>query len=90
MSNSTNEIVITENDNGDKLYQLGDLFHREDGPAIEWASGCKGWLQHGKYHRLDGPAFESSEGCTWWFMGEHIPCNSQEEFEQLLRLRAFW
>lgn len=91
MSNSTNEIIITENDNGDIFYQVDGKFHRDDGPAIEWVTGYKGWFQNDKFHRLDGPAFESPDGNhTWWINGENIPCDTQEEFEQLLRLRAFW
>ena len=29
--------------NGDKFWCLNDKYHREDGPAIEWASGYKSW-----------------------------------------------
>ena len=34
------------------------LFHREDGPAIEYTDGAKEWQQYGKLHRLDGPAID--------------------------------
>ena len=34
------------------------LFHREDGPAIEYTDGAKEWRQYGKLHRLDGPAID--------------------------------
>ena len=34
------------------------LFHREDGPALEWADGSKEWYLDGQRHRLDGPAIE--------------------------------
>ena len=30
--------------------------HREDGPAIEYASGRKYWYKEGIRHREDGPA----------------------------------
>ena len=45
----------------------GDL-HREDGPAIEWASGCKEWYLKGKLHREDGPACEYASGDKFWYL----------------------
>ena len=33
-----------------------NIYHREDGPAIECPNGTKAWYQNGKYHRTDGPA----------------------------------
>lgn len=43
------------------------------------------------YHRLDGPAeIWSGKKCLWHYHGKHINCSSQEEFERLLRLKAFW
>jgi len=42
-------------------------------------------------HREDGPAVVLPTGYKyWWFMGKHINCSSQKEFERLLRLKAFW
>ena len=29
--------------NGTKEWRLNGEYHREDGPAIEWANGCKSW-----------------------------------------------
>jgi len=56
-----------------------------------------------RYHRLDGPAWEcmlphetmnhsvpSTCHNKWYYMGERINCNSQEEFEGILTLMAFW
>ena len=37
-------------------------FHREDGPAIEWADSVKHWFIEGKRHQLDGPAVEWYDG----------------------------
>ena len=42
--------------NGNKIY------HREDGPAIEYGDGDKAWYINGKYHRLDGPSSEYKNG----------------------------
>jgi len=51
-------------------------------------------------HRIDGPAMEvKSEVCTvhytslrnrWFYMGQQIDCDTQEEFESMLVLMAFW
>jgi hypothetical protein len=47
------------------------LYHREDGPAIEWADGGKEWWINGELHRLDGPARTTPEGDTeWWLNGK--------------------
>lgn len=64
--------------------------HREDGPAVE-CNDIKEWFINGDLHRIDGPAVEYTDGDKLWFYkNEHIPASSQEEFEQLLRLKAFW
>ncbi len=66
-------------------------FHREDGPAVEYFFGTKMWMINNKYHRLDGPAIIYDDGSeTWFFNGVEIPCSSQEEFERLIKLKAFW
>lgn len=44
--------------------------HREDGPAIEWATGATEWLRYGSKHRLNGPAVERPDGYKeWWCNG---------------------
>ena len=71
-------------------YNAQGEWHREGAPAIEAADGSKYWVVNGKHHRLDGPAIEHIYGDKWWyFNGKEIPVNSQEEFEQYLRLLAF-
>ena len=70
--------------------EVGRL-HRENGPAIEYANGDKSWYQHGQLHREDGPAIEYSNGNKdWYFHDKLINCSSQEKFEQLIKLKAFW
>ena len=77
--------------NGDKSYYLEGKLHRTDGPAIEWANGHKEWFLEGKLHRVDGPACEWANGGKYWYYhGTKLDCSSQEEFEKLLRLKAFW
>jgi hypothetical protein len=48
-----------------------DIFHREDGPAVELSSGLKEWWILGKRHREDGPAVEFRHGeKEWWLNGK--------------------
>jgi hypothetical protein len=62
------EKIITFN--GTVKYYFHGHFHREDGPAIEWANGHKEWFLHGKWHREDGPAREYHESKEWWIHGK--------------------
>jgi len=51
------------------------------------------WLTENQIlHIEDGPAvIQKIYGIQfWWYKGKYIPCNSQEEFERILRLKAFW
>lgn len=81
-----------EHANGYQEWRINDLLHREDGPAIEDGKyGNKYWYLHGLPHRSDGPATERSDGLNLWYLsGEYIDCDSQEEFERLIKLKAFW
>jgi len=65
------EQFIHVNDNDTKFYYSDrkmTTLHREDGPAIEWASGTKAWYLNGKYHREDGPAIEYDSGTKAWYL----------------------
>ena len=72
-------------------YRNGEL-DRESGPAKMLNTGSAEWYRNGKLHRLDGPALDRTNmGETYWFYhGELIECETQEEFERYLRLKAFW
>jgi hypothetical protein len=65
----------------EKHWRLNDLFHRENGPAIEANDGYKVWYKHGFIHRTDGPAIIYSSGIEeYWLNGIHYPdVNSHEE-----------
>ena len=54
--------------NGNKFWYLNSQYHREDGPAIEWADGSKHWYLNGKRHREDGPAIEFANGNKYWYL----------------------
>ena len=70
--------------------EIGKL-HKEDGPAIVYDNGDKCWYIHGVRHRVDGPAIEWVNGqAAWYWYGTPIKCNSQKEFESMLKLKAFW
>jgi hypothetical protein len=67
MNNNQPELEIDED--GNKFWRLKGMFHREDGPAIEWAYGYKGeWWIDGRRHRLNGPAIERVDGYRTWFL----------------------
>ena len=55
----------------EKVYtnSVGD-YHRDDGPAVEYANGDKEWWVNGRVHRIDGPAVEYANGDQeWWLNG---------------------
>ena len=58
------------NQNGTKRWSLHGKWHREDGPAIEFADGGKDWYLNGKLHREDGPAVEYPNGEKRWFLND--------------------
>ena len=67
------EYTVKVDNIGTKRWYLNDERHREDGPAVELASGAKGWWLHGKRHREDGPAVEYVDGTKqWWLHGEQV------------------
>jgi len=41
-------------------------------------------------HKIDGPAYVDRDNKHWYYEGKLISCSSQEEFERLLKLKAFW
>ena len=62
------EYKVEVHANGNKFWYLNDVFHREDGPAIEYANGDKYWYLNGKLHREDGPAAEYTNGTKYWYL----------------------
>jgi len=65
------ECVVDEY--GNMEWFLNGELHREDGPAVEYASGTKEWWLHGKRHREDGPAIEEADGTKqWWLNYEKV------------------
>jgi hypothetical protein len=60
------------------------IFHKEDGPAIEYINGNKAWYIHGKLHREDGPAREGFNGFNFWYLEGNII--KEKDFEEALRV----
>jgi hypothetical protein len=77
---------------GDQRWFKNNRLHREDGPAVVFVkSGYWAWYFEGWRHRLDGSAVRLENGREqWWVNGEALDCQTQEEFERLMKLRAFW
>jgi hypothetical protein len=80
---------LHETDSG-KFYYLNNMFHRKDGPAVEYNWNETHWYLNGKLHREDGPAIEYYDHKRWYINDKAVACNSQKEFERLMRLKAFW
>ena len=80
------------NSSGDKYwFAENGLLHRDDGPAVEYANGDKQWYVNGFRHRDNAPAVEYVSGAKrWYYWGVFIDCDTQEEFEAHLKLKAFW
>jgi hypothetical protein len=56
-----------------------------------WGSGSMSYYdEDGRWHRLDGPARQYGDVKEWFYHGIEIKCQSQEEFEQYLKMKAFW
>jgi len=69
---------------GTRNWYLNGMFHREDGPAREFANGSNEWFIHGRLHRVDGPAINwvVSGDKEWWLDG--IEMTEQEWLNKVL------
>jgi len=85
-SDHTQYTVRVFNDGFRIWYQNGQL-HREDGPAIENASGYNHWYINGKRHREDGPAIVCPDGTKHWFLnGEEY---TEDEFNTTIPIKEY-
>lgn len=82
-----NGVEIDED--GSVWHYVNDKLHCDNGPAVITDS-TKIWYQHGLCHRIDGPAMIIGTKFFWFHQGYKIDCQSQEEFEKLIKLKAFW
>jgi hypothetical protein len=62
--------------NGNKFYFSDEtmmVYHRENGPAIEFSDGSTCWYRNGLLHRENGPAVVFSMGMqSWWVDGKPL------------------
>ena len=73
--------TVTVDEYGTKCWYLGDKFHREDGPAVEYANGGKEWYLNGKLHREDGPTVEYVDGTKAWYLDNKLHRTDGPAFE---------
>jgi hypothetical protein len=79
----------------DTLGMRTTSWYRSDGSLysrLYLSSGNRYWFDVlGYNHREDGPAIEGGHGTKeWWYHGKYMGCKTQQEFERLIRLKAFW
>jgi hypothetical protein len=64
--------IKTHHDEDGNVYYYSDhRLHREDGPAIIFATGTEHWYYNGKLHRDDGPAIVYKENKNHWIWYKH-------------------
>ena len=63
------KLEIDKNGNR-RWYDEEGLFHRVDGPAIEYWYGAKEWCIHGRQCREDGPTQEYGDGARYYWEDE--------------------
>jgi hypothetical protein len=60
-----------------------------DGVNSVWISTH--YYHNGRLSRVKGPAVQYNGGSKeWYYQGKKIDCNSQEEFDKLIKLKTFW
>ena len=57
-------------DGSKRYYNEKGEYHRENGPAVEYADGSKLWYINDKLHREDGPAEELYNDEMGWFIND--------------------
>ena len=60
--------IIDEHNNHVFYKTDDDQYHREDGPAAMFATGCQMWYLNGKLHRADGPAIIYSDSSNEYYL----------------------
>lgn len=73
----------------DELHRLKKHIAKNNGEII--------WVNYydvnGKLHREDGPAMESFVNHlynNWYLHGVCLDCETQDQFERLVKMKAFW
>jgi hypothetical protein len=64
-------IRISKHSDGTIAYlNEAGLYHREDGPAIQFFNKTNHYYKNGDLHREDGPAIERHNGDKYWFLND--------------------
>ena len=66
------------------------IFHREDGPALEYTDGTKAWYLNGKLHREDGPALDHTSGSKFWYLNGKLHREDGAAIEYADGGKAWW
>ena len=66
------------------------ILHRENGPAVERASGIKEWWLNGQRHREDGPAAEYSDGGKEWWLNHMLHRENGPAIEYGNGVKEWW
>lgn len=74
-----NECEVTTS--GTKYYYKDSIYHREDGPAVEYSYGAKHWYQNGLLHRIGGPAVEDKNQKYFFIEGFEY---TEDEYKLLM------
>ena len=72
-------------------YNEKNKLHREEGPAMEFASGTREWYKNGNRHREEGPAREFAGGeKEYWYNNVKYPeIETDEEWKRFVKLIIF-
>ena len=73
------------NEYGTQFWYITKSPNHQDKPNVFWD------YEEYLLHREDGPAVIDFNGSQKWYLFDQIiNCNSQEEFEKLMKLKVFW
>lgn len=67
LPNKTKDTYIDTLDGVTRFFDDDGELHRDDGPAVEYASGSQEYWRHGKLHRDGGPALVYADGSEEWY-----------------------
>lgn len=83
-------IVTKTQDKNGRVIQYDDVLIKENDWIIVHMKKIK---KEFVPHRIDGPANEyktQPQYNTWWYNGKRIECKSQNQFNKIIKLKAFW
>ena len=88
-TNNYKEYTVRVYKNRTEWY-LNEKYHRENGPAIEYADGSKLWWLNNNRHREDGPAIECANGTKEWYLNGKRHRKDGPAIEYADGYKAWW